>query len=552
MITESEFAALLTSPEGARLECKEARSRYDFDLLVRYCVALANEGGGTILLGVTDARPRSVVGTSAFPEPGRTEAGLFERLGRRVLIEEHSHRSRRVLLVRVPSRAAGAPWSDRGSYWMRSGDALAPMTEVHLRPIFAETISDFSAEVCPGVTLADLDPAAVAEFRRRWSKRAANDRIATWSDDETLRSSELMSTAGITYAALILAGTAEALGRYLAQAELVFEYRSTEAAGPAQDRIEFREAFLTYHDRLWDRINQRNERQSYQDGFFRSEIPTFDEATIREALLNAVCHRDYRLGGSIFVRQYVRRLEVVSPGGFPPGITLENVLDQQNPRNRRLAEAFARCGLIERSGQGVNVMFERAVRQSKPLPDFVGTAPHEVRLALRGDVTNPAFLRFLEGVGEETLSSFATGDLLVLDLLQREEPVPPALRGRLNPLTQLGILERIGRGRSARYLLSRRFYTVIGERGSYTRRRGLDRQANKELLVKHLSDTNTDGSPLAELEQVLPAISRGQLRHLLQELRQEGRILVRGRRRWARWYVAGPVSASSAKQSSGL
>ena len=97
----------------------------------------------------------------------------------------------------------------------------------------------------------------------------------------------------------------------------------------------------------------------------------FDEVAVREALLNAITHRDYRLGGSIFVRQYPQRMEIVSPGGFPPGITPLNVLDQQNPRNRRLAEAFAKCGLIERSGQGVNLMFEMAVRQGNRVNEFV-------------------------------------------------------------------------------------------------------------------------------------------------------------------------------------
>src|SRR5690606_31888556 len=110
-----------------------------------------------------------------------------------------------------------------------------------------------------------------------------------------------------------------------------------------------------------------------------------------------------------------------------------------------------------------------------------------------------------ERVGEETLATFETRDLLVLDLLQRDEQVPADLRDRRNRLAQLGVLERIGRGRSARYMLSSRFYAAIGERGSYTRRRGLDRQHNKELLVAHLSQTNTEGSPLAELQQVLPA-----------------------------------------------
>jgi ATP-dependent DNA helicase RecG len=132
--------------------------------------------------------------------------------------------------------------------------------------------------------------------------------------------------------------------RWLAQAELVFEYRSSEASGPAADREEYRQGFFLWHDAVWNKINLRNDRQSYQDGLFRVELPTFDEVSVREALLNAVAHRDYRLGGSVFVRQYPQRLEVVNPGGLPAGITPANILDQQNPRNRRLAEARASAG----------------------------------------------------------------------------------------------------------------------------------------------------------------------------------------------------------------
>ncbi len=271
---------------------------------------------------------------------------------------------------------------------MRAGEALVPMTDDQLQRVHREVAPDFSAQICERAALSDLDNSAVAEFRRRWARHGGNARIETRADEETLRNAELLCEGEITNAALLLFGTRAALTRELPQAEVVFEYRSSEAAGPAQERAEFREGFLLFHDRLWERVNQRNDRQSYQDGLFRAEIPTFDEAVIREALLNAVCHRDYRLAGSIFVRQFSRRLEVTSPGGFPAGVTPENVLDAQNPRNRRLAEALARCGLIERAGQGINLMFERSVRQSKPLPDFTGTAMHEVRVTLRGTVTN--------------------------------------------------------------------------------------------------------------------------------------------------------------------
>ncbi len=537
--TPSDFQTYLDTPEGTRFEFKAAQGGFHFEELVKYCVALANEGGGKIILGVTDKRPRQIVGTAAFAEPGRAEAGLYQSLHRRIPVEEFLHEGRRTLIIHVPSRAAGEALCYRGAFLMRRGDSLVGMSDDQLRGIHTETEPDFTAEICVETTLADLDPAAVADFRARWAKRSVNNRLLATPVEQVLSDADLLVEGRATYAALILLGTRTALTRHLAQAEVIFEYRSSEASGPAQERHEFREGLLCFHDPLWEVINKRNDRQSYQDGFFRFELPTFDERPVREAVLNATCHRDYRAAGSVFVRQFSRRLEVLSPGGLPAGVTTENILDQQLPRNRRLAETFGKCGLVERAGQGMNLMFERAILQSKPLPDFTGTAAHEVRLTLNGTVQNPAFVRFLEKVGQERLATFSTQDFLILDFLQRELPVPNTLRPRLAHLKEHGIIESIGRGRGTRHLLSRRFHAETGQKGVYTRTRGLDREANKALLLKHITDAATEGSKFAELQHVLPGLSRDQIRWLLRELKAEGGIGVQGQRKAARWFPNG-------------
>lgn len=536
--TPDQLHEWLNAPEDEHLEFKEAKQKYALDDLLKYCVAIANEGGGKIILGVTGRRRRSIVGTQAFPEPGETEATIYGKLRQKVRIEEVETAAGRVLVVHVPSRLPGTAWQIDGRYLKRAGDSVVPLTDVELRAILAQVGPDFTAEGCPGASLSDLSSDAIADFRARWAKRSNDSRRHGWSDQQTLADAELIVDGRLTYAALILFGTHAALGRWLAQAEVVFEYRSSEASGPAADRVELREAFFLYHDRLWDKISLRNDRQSYQDGLFRYDLLTFDEASVREALLNAVAHRDYRHGGSVFVRQYAHRLEVVSPGGFPPGITQENILHSQNPRNRRLAEALARCGLIERSGQGVNLMFESAVRQGKALPDYSGTSDHEVRLVLNGVVRSPGFVRFMERLGDEKLRSFSTDDFLILDLLHREQVVPEGLRRRLADLVHIGAVESVGRGRGTRYILSRSLYAYVGGKGTYTRRRGLDRDANKALLLKHLRDQGQEGAAISELCQVLPGESRSMVGRLLSELRDEGAVALRGKRRWARWYVA--------------
>ena len=536
--TFEQLMQWLAEPEGVRLEFKEAKNRYDFDKLVDYCVALANEGGGKIILGVTDRRPRQIVGTAAFDEPGRTEAGLHQRLSHRIPVEELLLPQGRVLVVHVPSRLPGTAWQFEGRYLKRAGDDLAPLGSTELQAMFAETGPDFSAECCAGATLQDLMPTAIALFRERWAQKTRDPRKLQWSDSETLTNAELLVDGQLTFAALILFGSRAALGRWLAQAEVVFEYRSSNASGPAADREDYREGFFAWQDKLWEKINLRNDKQSYQDGLFRMDLLTFDEVPVREALLNAVAHRDYRQGGSVFVRQYPQRLEFVSPGGFPAGITPDNILDQQNPRNRRLAEALARCGLIERSGQGMNLMFESAIRQGKQLPSFAGTASHEVRLTLDGLVRNPAFVRFLERLGEQTLQSFATDDFLALDALHRELPLSAALKERLPGLISVGAVESVGRGRGVRYILSAAFHAALGASGTHTRKKGLDHETNKALLIKHLTKQQAQGAPLAELRQVLPALPSSAIQALLHELRDEKLVTLEGQRRWARWKLA--------------
>jgi ATP-dependent DNA helicase RecG len=390
--------------------------------------------------------------------------------------------------------------------------------------------------MCSGASLTDLDPIAIERFRAMWLRKSENKALKTISHQQLLADAELMVDGRLTYAALILFGTRQVLGKYLAQAEVVFEYRSSEASLPAQQRKEFRQGFFSFDDDLWNTINLRNEVQQFQDGLFVWDIPVFNEAVVREAILNAVSHRDYRLAGSVFVRQFPHQLEIVSPGGFPPGITMENILWRQAPRNRRIAETFAKCGLVERSGQGLNRMFEECIKESKPKPDFVGTDDYQVSVTLGGEIQDPQFLRFLEKVGRERLASFTTQDFLVLDLVHHEQPTPEELKLRLQALVEQGIIEKVGRGRGTRYILSRQFYGFLRKKGVYTRKHGLDRETNKALLLKHIQDNQQEGSQLQDLVQVLPALSRDQVQSLLRELKAGGEIHYIGRTKAARWY----------------
>lgn len=539
----AELEEWMEAKEGEQYEFKEAKNDFDFEKLVKYCCALANEGGGRIILGVTDKRPRRVVGCKAFDQSERTRKGICERLPLAIDFEEIAHPAcpagSRVLVFSVPSRPIGIPVKYRGRYWTRKEDSCDEMDEARLREIFAESGHDFSADICKEANFQDLDPAAIEDFRRPWTeklrrmeKSAEAQRIESMSQQDLLTDAEALVDGQVTYAALILFGTAKALGMHLAQAEVVFEYRSTDASGPAQDTISYRRGFFTFYDELWERINLRNDKQDFQDKFSVTPIATFGERPVRESVLNAVSHRNYQYPGSIFIRQYPRRLEIDSPGGLPFNITPENILDRQNPRNRRIAEIFVRCGLVEKSGQGMNLIFEESIRLSKPVPDFARTDQHQVGLTLHGTVQDPAFIRFVEKVGQEKTKTFTTHDWLVLASVARGEKVPKEHQSRVQRLLDLGLIERVGK----KYMLSRKYYEFVGDKAAYTRRKGLDREQNLNLLLKHITDNAATGSPKDELLQVVPALSETTVRSLLQTLNRRGKAHAVGSGNDYRWY----------------
>src|SRR5579862_42896 len=124
--------------EHQRLEFKEAKIQFDNRALYKYCVAIANEGGGCLLLSIEDKLPRPVVGTKAFCNPVEMTEKLFRAVGFRVDIEEVAHPEGRVLVFHIPSRPRGTAYQLEGAYLMRSGEALVPMSEDQLRKIFAE------------------------------------------------------------------------------------------------------------------------------------------------------------------------------------------------------------------------------------------------------------------------------------------------------------------------------------------------------------------------------------------------------------------------------
>jgi ATP-dependent DNA helicase RecG len=213
-----------------------------------------------------------------------------------------------------------------------------------------------------------------------------------------------------------------------------------------------------------------------------------------------------------------------------------NILHSPEGRNLEF-KAASRAGLVERSGQGLNLMLEQAIKQTKPLPDFCGSGSHEVRLTLKGTVQHPSFLRYLQRLGDERVSQFSTHDFLTLHAVHQDQDLSAVQADRVAGLIDCGAVEKVGKGKSARHLLSKELYAEMGELGTYTRKLGLDRDTNQALLFKHIRDNDAAGSPFNDLRQVLPSLSDDAIRWLLQRLLDEHRIEKQGNTKALRYHI---------------
>ena len=296
-MSRDELYLLMEKTEDEHIEFKKAEFNFDTGKLMDYCAALANERGGKLILGITDKKPRKIIGTKAFQNKiEKTKEQLLQKIPLRIEIEELYPPEGRVLVFHIPSRPIGVPIQIDGRYLMRIGGALTAMSADMLKNIFDESGPDFSNEVCKKISMSDLEIDAIEDFRKRWIKKSGNESIKNLKDEQLLIDAELLVDGRITYAALILFGKQKSLGKYLGQSEVIFEYRPNESSGPPQQRVEFRRGFFTFYDELWKLIDLRNTNQHYQEGLFIWDIKTFNESAIREMILNSVCHRDYRYG----------------------------------------------------------------------------------------------------------------------------------------------------------------------------------------------------------------------------------------------------------------
>lgn len=361
-----------SSSEHQRLEFKEAKKQMDNQKLYEYCVALANEGGGHLLLGIANRPPRPVVGTRAFNDTIAMAEKLFQAVGFRVDIEEVSHPDGRVLVFHVPPRPRGTAYHFDGKYLMRAGESLVPMSEDQLRRIFAEGKPDW----LENVSKEGIDAQQVVElldtqtFFELLKQPYPTDREGVI---DKLVGERLIDERDDGYAvrrlgAMLLAKRLQDFSDVSRKAARVVVYIGTSKLETRLDRLGTRGYAVGFQGLVRFVMSQLPQNEVIEDAL-RKEVKLVPEIAIRELIANALIHQDFtEIGTSVMIEIYGNRVEISNPG--EPIVPVERFIDGYQSRNERLADLMRRMGICEEKSSGIDRVVHAAEAYQLPAPDF--------------------------------------------------------------------------------------------------------------------------------------------------------------------------------------
>ncbi len=474
---------------GSRTKPNERRK-----CILGYVTAFCNEGGGYLVIGMEDAYPHKVVGTKQCEgKLGVLESDIYRDVQIRPtvyeLYEDEINKKGRVLVIDIPSRPVGKLFRFEDVPLMRVGEELKPMSDEMIFQILQEHEPDFSADICEGITIEDLDVEAIRILKQKYATKQKNLDFLTLPDEQVLSDLFLIRDRKVTNAALILVGKEEILTQRIPQAAVFLEYRKSESLVPYTNRQEYRQPFYKMIDMLWHDIDLRNDKIDVRENSYIFNIPYFNEDVIREAINNAITHRDYRRNSETVIKQYPQKMIITNIGGFPLGVTVDNILRvPSTPRNRLLADVLAKTGIVERSGQGVDKIIKNTLAEGKDKPDYSHSDPFSVELQLSAIIKDKAFAMFLDSEQrdlseEEKLSVF---EVMALNDI-REGHSEIVSKDIIQQLLKRNLIEKRGKTRGTYYILSKSYYEFCGEEGKYSQKDDWDANQAFPVVMAHFS-----------------------------------------------------------------
>ena len=532
---------MLPKRETLTVEFKSDRKKLSDAEIFEAVVAFANTEGGDLYLGIED--DGEVTGVHKLHESVTTVSAFIANntmppVSVRAEIIEDKYP---VLKISVPKSYSGIVATISGKTIHRRLKADGEPENVALYPsMFATRLSDlrlldYSAMPLLQSNIKDFDPLEVERLKRLITAYNGEKKLLDLSDEDLYKALGLVreqnNTLYPTITGILLVGKIEAIKRHVPTHAAVFQVLE---GTDVKNNDDFVLPLLQTIERLNNNLEARNPEEEIQMGLFRMSIPEFDKRAIREALVNAFSHRDYSKMGRVRVTVNDDGLTIANPGGFIEGVSINNLLTAEpHGRNPQLADALKRIGLAERTGRGIDRIFEGSLLFGRPLPDYTASTSVTVSLFIQRSKPDKQIAQLVSNEQNRLGRPLSLNSLLVLNTLkdlpkstvsQIAEAISIseiAIKAILDNYIGAGIVEGFGNGKNKTYILSPKVYRTQAAKIGYVRQVDIDETRYPELIINLAK--NTDFLSRADVVQLLH-VSPSKAYNLLKKLVEQGTL----------------------------
>lgn len=466
-------------------------------------VAFANTDGGELYLGVED--DGEITGLhKAHSDITQLAAFIANKTVPPIAVRaEILEMDLPVLKIEVPKKTAIVS-SSTGKIQRRKIKADGTPENVPLYPYEIATrlsslsLFDYSAQPVPDSDYSDLDTVERERLRNIIRSYRGEVALLELDDEELDKALQLVTTQDgrlvPTFCGLLLIGKKEKLRNMMPTAESAIQVLS---GTDVRVNESFYLPVLAAFEKIMDYFTAWNKEEELEMGLFRISIPDFDQRAFREALVNAFSHRDYATLGRVRVQINDDGMTIANPGGFIEGIRADNLIDAEpHGRNPVLADALKRIGLAERTGRGIDRIFEGSLLYGRLLPDYSQSTSTNVKLFIPKGPTDKAFIQMISQEHQRIGRSLPIYSLLIMNSLRRFHKASvqdiaddvntdeSRTRVTLEMLTESGLVEAGGTGRGRYYMLGPKYYRQKKDMVSYTRQKDIDAIRYDELILQ--------------------------------------------------------------------
>lgn len=556
VMTEEEFKKILDKGETDTVEFKswvKARNMKEIiSLAVDELIAFANSKGGTVYFGVED-NPVEVTGCNRNYDGQRMIEGIYDKTIPPLFSEISAFEYEGKLVIALSVKADGKTYTTTdGRCLKRIGRNSKPAYPDELNNVYSSTQNpDFSARIMSDSTLGDINKLEVYNLKEKLRVRDSKSTLPDLDDIDFLRDLQLIKFDGdiekLTIAGLLFVGKETSIQRLLPQAEVIYLHYSTNNLEEYDARIDMKLPLISVIDKLTERVQAYSKIENIQVGLFRLEVEDFPERVFQEALLNALSHRDYQSNAAVYVKQYPDRIVIENPGGFLDGITENNIITHPSiPRNKLIAETLQNLKYVQRTGQGVDIIFKDMVSMGKPYPKY-RSFNDAVSLTIFSAIDNIEFVRFITEIQDKSNKIMPLAEMMILrtlldnrkeQLSELSEKVQKSLdetKKLCNELVNSGLIEIVGK----EYMLTAKVYEALKSDVEYTRDKTIQYIKAKSMILEYLQ-TN-DQITSAKIQEMC-GFTKQQARIVIDKMRSGKLIALKGKGPAARYVLSNGLS----------